>query len=294
MDREDPEAFLREMLAPLSTARPGESLRRVPFSHEAVANAFVMLGLLPEVRAEEILAGYRTELEAKGFRFGVLTGELSIGPGAHGYQDARATRRGDLTGIPLAAAGGPVPLPVPGGRAELNLNWATLTPGGAKLRLAGTTTGEVSPPRPGQLPYRMVFSQDPALGLANKAASGLSVTDDLGRAYRLRPGGWRTGPRGGGQPGRSFEGDVLAEPGRVLPGRAGLGDIDVDRHGRPHGRARHREDRRRGGGRAVVGRGAAARQRAADRDDASQPVRRLAARAHVPVGHAGLPAGTRQ
>jgi len=212
VDREEPEAFLREMLAPLRTVRPGESLRTVPLSHEAVANAFVMLGLLPEARAEEILAGYRTELEAKGFRFGVLTGELSVRPGAHGYQDARATRRGDLTGIPLAAAGGPVPLPVPGGRAELYLNWATLTPGGAKLRLAGTTPGEVSPPRPGQLPYRMVFSQDPALGLANKAASGLSVTDDLGRAYRLRPGGWQTGPRGGGQPGRSFEGDVLAEP----------------------------------------------------------------------------------
>jgi hypothetical protein len=64
-----------------------------------------MLGLLPEARAEEILAGYRTELEAKGFRFGVLTGELSIRPGAYGYQDAQAASREDLTGIPLAVAG---------------------------------------------------------------------------------------------------------------------------------------------------------------------------------------------
>jgi len=214
VNREEPEAFLREMLAPLSTARPGESLRRVPFSHEAVANAFVMLGLLPEARAEEILAGYRTELEAKGFQFGVLTGELSVRSGAHGYQDAQATGRDDLTEIPLAAAGGPVPLPVPGGRAELNLNWATLTPGGAKLRLTGTTTGGVSPPRPGQLPYRMVFSQDPGLQLANKAVSGLSVTDDLGRSYQLQLDGWRSGPGplGAGQPGRTFEGDVLAAP----------------------------------------------------------------------------------
>jgi hypothetical protein len=31
----------------------------VPFSREAVANAFVMLRLLPEARAEEILAGYQ-------------------------------------------------------------------------------------------------------------------------------------------------------------------------------------------------------------------------------------------
>jgi hypothetical protein len=81
MGREDPEAFLRAMAAPLGAARRGGSLPGVPFSREAVANAFVMLGLLPEARAEEILAGYRRELEAKGFRLGVLTGELSVRPG---------------------------------------------------------------------------------------------------------------------------------------------------------------------------------------------------------------------
>ena len=57
-----------------------------------------------------------------------------------------------------------------------------------------------------------MFSQDRGLGLANKVVSGLSVTDDLGRGYRLQPEGWRTGQRGDGQPGRTFEGDVLAEP----------------------------------------------------------------------------------
>src|SRR5437764_10888739 len=67
--REDPESFLRAMLAPLDAARPGEPRPGVPFSHEAVANAFVMLGLLPEARAEEILASYRAGLEAKGFKF---------------------------------------------------------------------------------------------------------------------------------------------------------------------------------------------------------------------------------
>jgi hypothetical protein len=143
VSREDPEAFLRDLLAPLSRARPGRSLPGVPFSREAVANAFVMLGLLPEARAEEILAGYRTELEAKGFRFGILTGELSVRPGAYGYQDAQAASREDLPGIPLAVAAGPVPLPVPADSiaVELTLVWATLTPGGRKAevqrRLAG-------------------------------------------------------------------------------------------------------------------------------------------------------------
>src|SRR6266705_1528556 len=133
MAMEDPEAFLRAMVAPLSRARRGESLPGVPFSREAVANAFVMLGLLPEARAEEILAEHRPELEAKGFRLGVLTGELSVVPGAHGYHDARAASRDDLTGIPLAVAVGPVPIAF--GATELVLTWATLTPGGAKLRL---------------------------------------------------------------------------------------------------------------------------------------------------------------
>ena len=84
MAGEDPEGFLRVMAAPLSAARRGEPLPGVPFSLEAVANAFVMLGLLPEVRAEEILAEYRGELEAKGFRVGVLTGEVSLSSKATG------------------------------------------------------------------------------------------------------------------------------------------------------------------------------------------------------------------
>jgi hypothetical protein len=209
---------MRALLAPLNGARPGRSLPGVPFSREAVANAFVMLGLLPEARAEEILAGYRTELEAKGFRFGVLTGELSVRPGAYGYQDARAASREDLTGIPLAVVAAPVPLPVPADSTavELTLIWATLTSGGAKLRFSGASREDVGPPRPsrpGKQLYRMVFSQErPGLGLADAIRTGMSVTDNLGRSYRLRPSAWRSSPRAAGQPGRRYDGEMLAEP----------------------------------------------------------------------------------
>lgn len=48
MASEDAEAFLRAMVAPLGTARRGVPLPGIPFSREAVANAFVMLGLVPE------------------------------------------------------------------------------------------------------------------------------------------------------------------------------------------------------------------------------------------------------
>ena len=183
---QDPEAFLRAMMAPLSRARPGQPLPGVPFSREAVANAFVMLGLLPGARAEEILGQYRPELEAKGFRLGVLTGELSVVPGALGYHEAQAAGRADLTGIPLAVAVGPVPIGF--GGTDLVLTWATLTPGGVKLRLRAVI------PEPGQ-PLREL----PGQRFAAEVRSGLSVTDDLGRAYRLQPVTWGDAP---GEPGR--------------------------------------------------------------------------------------------
>ena len=150
---EDPEAFLRAMAAPLSAARRGEPLPGVPFSLEAAANAFVMLGLLPEPRAEEILAEYRLELEAKGFRFGVLTGELSVRPGAYGFQQAQAAGRDSLTRIPLAALAETVPIALDG--MELSVTWATLTPGGVRVGYRVT----------GQLRQRHILASSAALSL---------------------------------------------------------------------------------------------------------------------------------
>src|SRR6476661_8777668 len=179
---EDPEALLRAMVAPLSMARRGEPLPGVAFSREAVANAFVMLGLLSEARAEEILAEYRPELEAKGFRVGVLTGELSVRPGAYGYQDALAANRADLTGIPLAVATGT--LTVAFGGTDLAVTSATLTPGGVKLSLRAVI------PDPGESPRRPIHGRPglhmaeeirfelPGQRFAREIRSGLAVTDD--------------------------------------------------------------------------------------------------------------------
>ena len=198
MVKEDPEALLRAMVAPLSRARRDEPLPGVPFSREAVANAFVMLGLLPEARAEEILAEYRPELEAKGFRMGVLTGELSVRPGAHGYQDALAASRDDLTGIPLAVAVGPVPIAF--GDTDLVLTWATLTPGGVKLRLRAVIPDPDEPHRrpirgrPGLSLAEEIRFELPGQRFAAEVRSGLSVTDDLGRTYRLQPVNWGDAP----------------------------------------------------------------------------------------------------
>ena len=48
---EDPEVYLRGIVAPLARARQGSPYPVARLSVEAVANAFVVLGLLPAARA---------------------------------------------------------------------------------------------------------------------------------------------------------------------------------------------------------------------------------------------------
>jgi hypothetical protein len=109
----DPEDFLRSLTAEaLLHARPGGPLFSVSLGLMAVANALVMLGLLPEPRAEAILAEHRLALERKGFgtAWGATKGELTVRPGAHGYWEARAAGTAGLRGTPLSvAAAGQVP-----------------------------------------------------------------------------------------------------------------------------------------------------------------------------------------
>ena len=216
MPQEDPEAYLRAMLAPLGQARRGEPLPGVPFSCEAVANAFVMLGLLPEPRAEQILTEYRRALEAKGFRFGVLTGELSLRPGAYGFQDAQAMGRDQLAQIPLAVAAGPVPVPLED--LDLIFTWATLTPRGVKLGFHVTgPLGDITSGPPLRRGHVL-----PGEALAGKIQAGMPVTDNLGRNYRVRPvRGGGTLPSGQpGQPPPRWDGELLAEPEPSAAGEA--------------------------------------------------------------------------
>ena len=104
---EDPEAYLRAMTAPLARVREGSPFPVARLSLEAVANAFVVLGLLSPARAEEILAAQRPVLEAAGFRVGREIGELSVNPGARSFQAVRAAALDNPGRIPLAVAAGP-------------------------------------------------------------------------------------------------------------------------------------------------------------------------------------------
>ena len=168
---EDPEAYLRAMTAPLARAREDSPYPVARLSLEAVANAFVVLGLLPAARAEEILATQRPVLESAGFRVGRTIGELSVNPGARSFQEARAAALDSPRQIPLAAAAGPVRCRL--WRHDLAITWATLTPEGIRLRYHGDA-------RDGD--------RDLARALAGEITEDIaevSITDDTGGTYRV-------------------------------------------------------------------------------------------------------------
>jgi hypothetical protein len=171
-DGVDPEGCLRSLTAEaLLWAHPDRPLFPVSLGVMAVANAFVMLGLLPEPLAEAILAEHRSALERQGFgdHWGVTTGELTVRPGAHGYWQSRAAGPAGLREVPvLVAAGVRCPNPV----AEVCFEWVKLTSTGLRVsfRVTADDPGGISPPA------------DAAM---RRAMSEISVTDDTGRSYDL-------------------------------------------------------------------------------------------------------------
>ena len=210
---EDPGAYLRAITAPLARAREGSPFPVARLSLEAVANAFVVLGLLPAARAEEILAAQRPVLEAAGFRVGREIGELSVNPGTRSFQEAQAAALDRPRQIPLAVAAGPVRCRLR--RHDLAITWATLTPEGIRLRYHGDA-------RDGD--------RDLARALAGEITEDiteLSITDDAGRTYRVPAAnvpGTISGQRSAsGQTRWIPGGEFLAEPVRGEAGSQGDG-----------------------------------------------------------------------
>ena len=210
---EDPGAYLRAITAPLARAREGSPFPVARLSLEAVANAFVVLGLLPAARAGEILAAQRPVLEAAGFRVGREIGELSVNPGTRSFQEAQAAVLDSPRQIPLAVAAGPVRCRLR--RHDLAITWATLTPEGIRLRYHGDA-------RDGD--------RDLARALAGEITEDiteLSITDNAGRTYRVPaanvPGTISGQCSASGETRWIPEGEFLAEPVRGEAGSQGDG-----------------------------------------------------------------------
>ncbi|MGH3149144.1 MAG: hypothetical protein ACRDOB_00220 [Streptosporangiaceae bacterium] len=208
---EDPEAYLRALAAPLARARAGRPRPVARFTLEAVANALVILGLLPAQRAAEILAARQPALEAAGFQVGRTIGELSVSPRARSFREARTAGADSLQEIPLASAAGPARCRLR--RDDLVITRATLTPEGIRLRYHGDARD--SDPDQARASGRQVTEE----------ITGLSITDDAGGTYLVPPGnvhGIMSGRRSASGGTRWIpEGQFLAVP---ASGEAGFRD----------------------------------------------------------------------
>jgi hypothetical protein len=170
-----------------------------------------MLGLLPEARAEAILAEHRSALKAAGFEMQARKpGELTVRPGAHGYWDARAADPDSLANAPLSVAAETVHCPTSG--VDVYFTWATLTRASVRLRMYASSRAPAEGAAHFGLPH----------GRLNEALSELSIADDTGRRYRLSEDRF-TGmamPRWqGGMATGMWDGELTAEPGPQGPVR---------------------------------------------------------------------------
>jgi hypothetical protein len=170
------------MAAPLAWAEEGSPLPVTRFSLEAVANAFVVLGLLPAGRAEEILAAQRPVLEAAGFRVGLPIGELSVTPEARAFQEARGAEANNLRSAPLAVATGPVRCRLRS--HDLVITSATVTQEGIWLRYHGDAL---------ESRRREVKAR---VGRFDEEITQLAITDDTGATYLMPPDRVHSGAHG--------------------------------------------------------------------------------------------------
>ena len=174
-DPVNPEDCLRSLAAEALRWAPHRPLFPDSLGLMAVANAFVMLGLLPEPRAEAVLADHKSALERNGFgnTWGVTKGELTVRPGAHEYWQSRMAGPGGLREVPMLAAAAGVCCPT--SVAEVCFEWVKLSSNGWQLTFRATA--------PDPDPYAHPTAPDAVMG---QAMSEISLTDDAGGSYDLR------------------------------------------------------------------------------------------------------------
>jgi hypothetical protein len=218
-----PEQCLRSLTAEaLLRAQPERALLPDSLGVMATANAFVMLGLVAEDRAEQILTAHRAALEAKGVApgRGVNAGELTVRPGAHEYWTARGDSMAALADLPLRVlpAGARLPVTVSGQPGEICFEWLTLTRSGWRISYrANGSRAKAEPEAPG--------TPEPPRVAAEQVLAQVAVTDDTGHGYQLAPGrggGWlRTGRHAWELHGEATAApNLLAEPGWLEFGNA--------------------------------------------------------------------------
>jgi hypothetical protein len=124
----------------------------------AVADAYVMLGLLTSPEADQVLAEARDALTSCGQSM------RTAGSAADSYRLVRAHDRTALSWLPQAVAACTARLTA--GSSDLRLDWLRLSRAGVRLQVLVTAVGNAPPPR--------------------KVPTDLSIADDTGRDYPNR------------------------------------------------------------------------------------------------------------
>jgi hypothetical protein len=209
----EPEQCLRSLADDaVRRAQAGELVLHCSLGMRATANAFVMLGLVPEIRADKVLAEYQEGLQqhSLGTAWGLSDGELPARSGASEVWEAHAAGAARLGEVPLAMAPAGVSFPatISGLKADLRFEWVKLA--GGEWRASFRACAD----DPGGEPDRPSVVMREALAL-------LTVTDDSGHRYRphLEAVTWERVP-----PGRQeWRGDLVADvPGTAPQGLAWL------------------------------------------------------------------------
>jgi len=153
-----------------------------PVRLRAVADAFVMLGLLSQPEAEAVLQEANAALAARGLPGSVL----SVRSGAQDYWQLRSRGPDGLSWLPRAVAISPLRLAA--GSADVRFEWLRLSHAGLRFQVQATAAGEELPPLH-----------------AGLALADLSLADDAGHEYRMY---WD----GGSGNSTLWVGDVVALP----------------------------------------------------------------------------------
>jgi len=162
---------------------PGDEFVVASAGLVAVANAFVMLGLVTEPEADAVLDAAGKAVTARG-----LPGSwLRIRSGADGYWRLRSRGREGLAWRPRAVAVSLVRLAA--GSSDLRFEWLRLARAGVRWQVQVSAAGARLPARP-----------------AGQVLAGLSLADDAGHRYQLY---WDAGSGSGSL----WAGDVVALPG---------------------------------------------------------------------------------
>lgn len=174
----EPEECLRSLTdEAMRRAEAGDLVLHCSLGVRATVNAFVMLGLVPESRADKILAEYQEGLGQRslGTAWGLSDGELPARSGAREVWAAHVAGAARLGEVPLAMApaGARFPATVSGLKAELRFEWLKLS--GGEWRISFRAAAE----DPGGEPDR------PSV-VMREALAQFTVTDDSGHRYRPR------------------------------------------------------------------------------------------------------------